>query len=71
MRWGGQDAEDGHARHLPSHLLALHGPATALHLPIPLLGPRTLHLGVEPISRVEIHAPVTAPHLLLTSSPML
>lgn len=71
MRWGGQDAEDGHTRHLPSHLLALHGPATASHLPVPLLGPRTLHLGVEPTSGVEIHIPVIAPQLLFTSSPML
>ena len=30
VRWRGQDAEDGCAHHLPSHLLALHGPSNSI-----------------------------------------
>lgn len=71
MRWRDQEAEGGHAHHLPSHLLALHGPSAASHLPVPLLGTRTPQLGVELMSGVEIHVPVSVPHLLFTSSPTL
>lgn len=71
MRWRGQDAEDGRAHHLPSHLLAPHGPSTASHLSLLLLGSRTPPCDVEPMSGVEIHILVTAPHLLFTSSLML
>lgn len=43
----------------------------ASHLSLLLLGPRTPPRDAEPMSGVEIHVPVTAPHLLFTSCLML